>query len=150
MAITREELSAGTPYRVVEADFFNKDDIIYLVYDDGSDCPTFNRDKDADRYHGSSCYVGLSTIEKVRKFKVGDIVKRYYYYKILAVTDYGYVTTVKSNSVAEAESESEVDKTLLLNDVSEVFSLATKETELTLQQIANKFNIDVANLRIKE
>ena len=150
MAITREELSAGTPYRVVEAGFFNKDDIIYLVYDDGSTCPKFNRDKDADRYHGSSCYVGLSTIEKVRKFKVGDIVKRSYYYKILAVTDYGYVTTVKSDSVAEAEAEREVDETLLLNSSVEGFSLVTKETELTLEQIAKKFNIDVANLRIKE
>ncbi len=150
MAITRKELSAGTPYRVVESRFFATGEIAYLVYDDGSDCPKFNKNKNADRYHDRSAYVHLDQIERAYKFKVGDIIKNQSYYKILAVTNYGYITTVKSDSVAEAEAEREVDKELLLNDVAEGFSLATKETELTLQQIAKKFNIDVANLRIKE
>lgn len=132
MAISREELRDGTPYRVTKSGYFNEGDILYLVYDDGSNCPKFNKNKDADRYHDRSYYVYLVELDKVHKFEVGDVVKRLYYHKILAVTDYGYVTTVRSNSVAEG------------------YSLAPKETELTLQQIAKKFNIDVANLRIKE
>ena len=65
MPITRDQLQEGTPYRMESSYFFQAGDIVYLVYDDGSDCPKLSRSPDDTRYSPGAYYVSLDRLEPV-------------------------------------------------------------------------------------
>lgn len=67
MEVTRENLTAGVPYRVATAyqPYFEAGDIIYLIYDDGTTSPMFSTDPKADMDGIGAYYIDLSKLEQV-------------------------------------------------------------------------------------
>lgn len=91
------------------------------------------------------------------KFKVGDVVKidglwGSHFYKILAATEYGHITTVASDTYEDALEEDEVDFEIIMKKAESRFTVIKKPEikEVTLSDVAAKFNINVESLRIKE
>lgn len=67
MEVTRENLTAGLPYRVVTPypPYFEAGDIIYLICDDGSTSPLFSTDPEANINGLGAYYIDLSKLEQV-------------------------------------------------------------------------------------
>ena len=71
------------------------------------------------------------------------------FYKVLASTPYGAAVTVYHNLRSDAEN----DKTFCEfkdNEELEDYTLASSIKEVTLDEIATKFGVDVKNIRVKE
>lgn len=95
----------------------------------------------------------MATIKK--NFKVGDVVEGNTagaykdFYKILAVTDYGYVTTRGVDDFDDID-ETDVDETLLLIENQDDYVTTDGTVEYTLEEVADELGIDVKRLRIKD
>lgn len=109
------------------------------------------------RVEGYNAWTWNEGLVETLKFKVGDVVKSDSFwgedfYRILAATEYGYITTEAQDTYEKALEEDEVDAEIITKKAESDFTVIKKPKikEVTLSDVAAKFNINVESLRIKE
>jgi len=141
-----KNLKKGDLFRVIVEDgYFNVDEIITLKQDDGSDCPYFWKEDKSNFW----C-ISFSDLEPhtktVRDVQVGDVViDEDGEEHMVLERGQNIVTLSQGNNFKIAHDiytfdELEEDFTLKAEPV--------KQTLLTMDQIAEKFGIDVSSLKI--
>jgi len=141
-------LKVGDKFRVIERnDYFDKGDIITLKGDDGSDFPYFWKEDRSDYWS-----IPFSRIEPyaktIRDAQVEDVVveKNSGYERIVLERGQNTVVLSYTNNFKKASGNfhfDELEKHFTLKDAPEV-----EQTILTMDQIAEKFGIDVSTLKI--
>jgi len=140
-------LKVGDRFRVIEEDSdFDMGEIITLESDDGSDCPYF---WNADKSDACCAYWSeLEPIEKtIRDVQVGDVVVGEYSGDERMVLERGQNTVVLSY----ADDFKIAGYISTFDELERHFTLKTepvKQTLLTMNEIAEKFGIEVSTLKI--
>jgi len=141
-----KNLKKGDLFRVIVEDgYFNVDEIITLKQDDGSDCPYFWKEDKSNFW----C-ISFSDLEPhtktVRDVQVGDVVVSRDGYEHL-VLERGQNTVLISfgNEFKKSKDNYTFDE---LEEYYTLKAEPVKQTLLTMDQIAEKFGIDVSSLKI--
>jgi len=141
-------LKVGDRFRVIEGDgYLSVGEIITLKEDDGSDCPFFwNADK-SDAYCAYWSEIEPYT-KTIRDAQVGDVVVGKSSGSEYVVLERGQNTVLLSqrNNFKKASENftfDELEENFTLKDAPEV-----EQTILTMNEIAEKFGVDVSNLKI--
>ncbi len=146
--VTRDNLKKDTPYKVVDdGGMFALGTVVYLVHDDGTDMPYFNKDKDKGKFSDDTYPVLLERLEPAHKEvyeKDGNLYAREVVER-LTIDGEEYVVTRDTD-----DGKVLITKLTYLELWGWKLKSEQEETVVSIEEIARKFGVDTDKLRIKE